>query len=1468
MSAAYVDDDSKSLNGDATVDRANKRLVRDPADPRVLAAALGIRPSIGALHEKIYFAPNQAHYESLRNDNGVEYVLFGTSEQGNSIAARVQGFRPYFFVALDSVCALSEWPNEGDCIVELVQQLNGRLLAAQFASAATWSAERRHACRLLGGAMAVGKEKKEKDDTSSSFGVIAPEFALGSTLDAAKNMPIVDWQIEKGLPVRGFGKESGYRGLHERRYLKLFFYSPNYARLCVKLLHAEKLEYGLGAQLAAAVAFGGQGGGDGGDVEMKETRTLKKYLVNRSKEQNVERVEEVVAVEEAAPSYVGDESTEAIFSSLAAMARNFNAASVMSSETKWFRYSCTLISDESIDTLHAAARQAVEHRFGVVARSLVDECSARDDAVLRDEYDVFEADFDPILRLLVDCKFSFEHWISVARSDVTLVGADETSRTTHAQIEMLVDWKALLFEEHAPIQNTMARHVLLSLDCEMAPGPNGAFPDSAHDPMLQCVCVVRDDRQIEGRGAPPSGGKYGFWYRSVSFTLGTCNTVAAQRTNCWERYVIECIDERTLFRALAQFVHALAPTLVTGYNSDGFDLPYMIERSKVLGVGVEFARGWSRTRHGRALRARAQKFESSAHSRIDFTEVSAGGLTFVDVLQKLRKDGVKLRSMTLNSIASHFLGDQKEDLAYSLLRPYQCRGAETRELIRVYCEKDALLPLQIAAATQMVESLVEMARINGCSMTMLVKRGQTIRAMFCFYRTGAHMELRRLFYTRTEVERRSVEGTTYEGAVVLDAKIGLYANVATLDFSSLYPSIMITHNYCATTRVAEDCDLTVDPTVQKCADPVNELSLKEREKRAADAVYVVEEATSVAPFAEKPTAGGKVRFLKHGVLLGLGAVVLDALLLLRKRVKAEMKRTIDAGDTQQASLLNQRQLAIKLLCNSVYGIYAAITSFMYDPVVPASVTMRGRAVILLTQYLVTVEFSKYGVRIIYGDTDSVFVWMPQCKTLEEAASLAVRMAAFVTKVMHERYTLHAPQYNRLNLEFEKIAKMLLLLSKKKYAMLKYEYKGSDKSLSAVPAEGVPTVSGLESKKRDTTMLIKEQTPAVLALLLSTEYGDLKETLRLARDYVWTHMVRPILYNNIAINKLIITKQLRGRVADYVATGRALSMHVDLARRLTIRAGGEQAPNAPRSGDRLPYVVFAGAPGDKVSVRAEDPSYAFANDMPLDPSYYLSRHIGPVMMRIFAPILAGQSKQRTLKAYAFIQPTKDIDSDSESESDDDEDDVVRQIDDPETHQFLFGSTSSYVDQFGDASNIIPATVRIEMAAREKKIASGVSGVEPVRDNVTQRILRVVRHRAVVSTKSAPGASKKRSLSSFAQRGAKCGGCGTFVRNQTIGFRCESCTGDVERRQIARETATLVADIEDLAIERSALAQTCHSCMGCAQSPSTITCENVDCGVLWRRKANQRSTRSAVHRLSTITVAEHDHLPHLARYAQED
>src|SRR5438046_340661 len=164
----------------------------------------------------------------------------------------------------------------------------------------------------------------------------------------------------------------------------------------------------------------------------------------------------------------------------------------------------------------------------------------------------------------------------------------------------------------------------------------------------------------------------------------------------------------------------------------------------------------------------------------------------------------------------------------------------------------------------------------------------------------------------------------YKGAIVLEPKIGLHDNVASLDFSSMYPSLMIKYN------ISPDTLITGKET---------------------DDIFEVPEV--------------RHRFRNHPS--GFYRIVLTKLIEARKTTKAELKRT--APSDPRYTLLKAREKAVKVMTNAVYGYAGWAGARWYSKEVAESAAALGRETINRAISLA----KSLGLTVFYGDTDSLFV---------------------------------------------------------------------------------------------------------------------------------------------------------------------------------------------------------------------------------------------------------------------------------------------------------------------------------------------------------------------------------------------------------------------------------------------------------------------------------------------------------------
>ena len=167
------------------------------------------------------------------------------------------------------------------------------------------------------------------------------------------------------------------------------------------------------------------------------------------------------------------------------------------------------------------------------------------------------------------------------------------------------------------------------------------------------------------------------------------------------------------------------PDIITGYNITNFDLPYLLNRAKTLGVKNFSYLGRIATIPSVIKETMLQ---SKQMGKRENKSINIEGRVVFDLLLILIRD-YKLRSYTLNAVSFHFLGEQKEDVHHSVITDLQNGTPQTRRRLAVYCLKDAYLPLRLLEKLMCVINYMEMARVTGVPLSYLQTRGQQIKVV-------------------------------------------------------------------------------------------------------------------------------------------------------------------------------------------------------------------------------------------------------------------------------------------------------------------------------------------------------------------------------------------------------------------------------------------------------------------------------------------------------------------------------------------------------------------------------------------------------------------------------------------------------------------------------------------------------------------------------------------------------------------
>ncbi len=320
--------------------------------------------------------------------------------------------------------------------------------------------------------------------------------------------------------------------------------------------------------------------------------------------------------------------------------------------------------------------------------------------------------------------------------------------TSHVQLEVDVWFADIVAHEPEGEYLGVVPFRMLSFDIECS-GRVGIFPEPAVDPVIQIAnhVVLQGTNEVICNNI---------------FTLNTCNPISGAQVFSYE-------TERDLLLGWRNFVIAIDPDLITGYNVANFDWPFLFDRASALGLKQFSFMGRLKTVQTKVT---SKIFSSKQTGSRESKEVNIDGRLLFDCMQVVVRD-YKLASYSLNSVAAKFIGDQKEDVHHSQITPLQNGNADTRRILAVYCLKDAALPQQILRKIMSIINGVEMARVTGVPFSYLLTRGQQVKVMSQIHRKVLPMGL------VIPSARKTADGEKFEGATVIKPKKGYYQVHAT-----------------------------------------------------------------------------------------------------------------------------------------------------------------------------------------------------------------------------------------------------------------------------------------------------------------------------------------------------------------------------------------------------------------------------------------------------------------------------------------------------------------------------------------------------------------------------------------------------------------------------------------------------------------------------------------------------------------
>ncbi|AYV88170.1 DNA polymerase [Largemouth bass virus] len=602
-------------------------------------------------------------------------------------------------------------------------------------------------------------------------------------------------------------------------------------------------------------------------------------------------------------------------------------------------------------------------------------------------------------------------------------------------------------------------------------------------------------------------------------------------------------DEKSLLLGVCRMLSSVKPQVICGYNVLGFDVDYMLKRCVRLGIEEPLCLAGMAAE--KPARERTIAWSSSAFGAQKYSYMDWEGVVVVDLMPIVKRD-YKFDSYRLDFVAETLLGSNKDPITPADI----FRAFATKEMFEVgkYCIQDVQLCVDLMEKLQVWVGLTEMAQVCRVNAFTLFTQGQQIRIysqVYTFCEKNGYVvtdpaDGKRTAWLKDDGVDQDGPEEDYVGAHVVEPEPGLYDNVVPLDFSSLYPSIMIAKNVCYSTRVEpgtpgsetfeweDHLNCCHDPRkieYEKITKDLWELEAEARElrrerdsisrKRAQERQLVVDSLNTVMAAQKmlrntradlKNQLGTKtvcasrlLAFYNSETLKGVMPTILTNLLDSRKRAKAAKAA---ATDKITAITMDKRQLAYKVSANSMYGAMGVKRGYLPFQEGAMTVTYLGRQCIETAAHIIGTE---HGGQLVYGDTDSNYVTFSDAKTPAELWDKAESVGKMVSKAFPDP----------ISLEFEKVIyTKFLILGKKRYIYLSCDRDGK--------SSGQMGYRGVLMARRDNSGLARKAYRATAQALL--EGRDPWDELNGILAQIYT--------NSCSLKDFVITKQVGSWCREY------------------------------------------------------------------------------------------------------------------------------------------------------------------------------------------------------------------------------------------------------------------------------------------------------------------------------------------------
>ena len=587
--------------------------------------------------------------------------------------------------------------------------------------------------------------------------------------------------------------------------------------------------------------------------------------------------------------------------------------------------------------------------------------------------------------------------------------------------------------------------LVVTIDIEVACENGFPNPEEAIEPLLSITIKNHQNKQI------------------LVWGIGDYNNTRDDVT------YIKCDTEKMLIQEFLTFWEKNQPDVITGWNTEFFDIPYLCNRIKNLYEPKEINRlsPWGNV-------SDRQVFKMGRKQQV-YDILGVSHLDFYDLYRKFTY--TSRESYRLDHIAHLELGESKDDNPYETFREWYLKDFQS---FIDYNIQDVEIVDRLEDKMRLIELCLTMAydaKVNYMDVLGSVK----------YWDILIYNELRKKnIVIPQKIQREKNE--KFEGAYVKDPIVGLHKWVMSFDLNSLYPHLIMQYNISPETLVANE--------------KVKNMSVEKLLNKEVD--------TSILKNATMTPNGALFKTTQKGFLPELMQKMYDDRVKFKQlmiEAQKDYEKTKDPKLQKTIAKFNNIQMAKKISLNSAYGAIGNVWFRYYNLLVAEAITTSGQLAIryiehALNEYLNKILNTRGEDYIIASDTDSVYitfdklvskVFVPDTdnnKIVEFLDTVAKeKIEPFIDKSYQDLAEYVNAYEQKMQMKREVIANKGIWVAKKRYILNAHDVEGVRYK------EPKLKIMGVEAVKSSTPAACREKIKDALKIIMTKDNQELNSFIQ-------------------------------------------------------------------------------------------------------------------------------------------------------------------------------------------------------------------------------------------------------------------------------------------------------------------------------------------------------------------------------------